>query len=65
MHNVIVVGCFIWGKVRTTAQETASRIALRNCSEDVGGKLSMIYYFSEEGYMQSSINFGRGLLLVS
>ena len=64
MHNVIAVGCFIWGKIRTTDQETASQMALRNCSEDVVGKLSMIYYFSEEGYMKSSIHFGRGLLLV-
>ena len=65
MHHVIAEGCFIWGKIRTTAQETASQIALRNCSEDVAGKLSMIYYFREKGYMQSSIHFGRGLLLVS
>ena len=52
MHHVIAEGCFIWGKIRTTAQETASQIALRNCSEDVAGKLSMIYYFREKGYMQ-------------
>ena len=32
--------------MRTIAQETVSQIALRNCSEDVGGKLSVICDFS-------------------
>ena len=32
---------FIWGKMRTIARETASQIALRNCSEEVGGKVSI------------------------
>ena len=35
-------GCelsFIWGKMRTTAQETAPRIALRDCSKEVVGLL--------------------------
>ena len=34
---------FIWDKMRTVAQETASQIALRNCSKEVGGKVSVIY----------------------
>ena len=29
---------FIWGKMRTTAGETASQTALRNCSKEVGGE---------------------------
>ena len=38
---------FIWGKMRTIAQETASQMALRNCSKGGGG--SVIYDFSEGG----------------
>ena len=30
--------CFIWGKMRTAAQETASQIALRDCSKKVVGE---------------------------
>ena len=33
----------IWGKMRTIAQETAFQIALRNCSKEVEGKVSVIY----------------------
>lgn len=33
---------FIWGKLRTIAQETASHIALRKLSEDLWGK-SVLY----------------------
>ena len=29
---------FIWGKMRTTARETETQIALRNCSKEVGGR---------------------------
>lgn len=29
---------FIWGKMRTIAWETASHVALRNCSEEEVGK---------------------------
>ena len=32
-------GCelsFIWGKIGTIAQETASQIALKNCLEEIG-----------------------------
>lgn len=32
---------FIWGKIRTIAWETASQIALRNCSEEVGRKVNL------------------------
>ena len=33
---------FVWGKMRTVAQETAFHIALRNCSRDVGNR-SVLY----------------------
>ena len=32
---------FIWGKLRTIGQETAFQIALRNCSREVGQKVSI------------------------
>ena len=38
MHNVRGVSCFIWGKMKTVACKTAFQIALRNCSEEVGGR---------------------------
>ena len=38
---------FIWGKMKTTAQETAPQIALRDCSKEVVGGRS-IYKISEE-----------------
>ena len=34
---------FIWGRMRTTALETASQIALRNCSKEARGKVSQYY----------------------
>ena len=39
----------IWGKMRTIAEETAFQIALRNCSKEAGGKVSVLYDFSEGG----------------
>ena len=36
---------FIWGKVKEYSWEIASQITSRNSSEDVEGKLSMIYDF--------------------
>ena len=32
---------FLWGKMRTIAQETASQLVLRNCVKEVGGKVSI------------------------
>ena len=32
---------FIWGKMRTVAQETEPQIALRNCSKEVEAKVSI------------------------
>ena len=43
---------FIWGKMKTLAQETAFQIALRNCSKEVGagwGVLQCICDFGEGG----------------
>ena len=33
--NVRVVSSFIWGKIRAVAWETATQIALRDCSKEV------------------------------
>ena len=35
--------------MRTIFQETSSQIALRNCSEEAGGKVTIVYDFSEGG----------------
>ena len=44
-------------KMRTKAQETAFQTALRNCSKEVGGEVS-IYVTLEKGKtMQSSTGF--------
>ena len=48
---------FIWDKMRTVAQETASQIALRNCSKEVGGTISVYVIFVKEEYIQSSTFF--------
>ena len=32
------MGCFIWGNMRTTAQEIGPRIVLRNCFKEAGEK---------------------------
>ena len=32
---------FIWGKMRTAAQETEAQTALRNCSKEVEAKVSI------------------------
>jgi len=50
--------------MRTTAQERAFQIAPRNCSKEVGGRVSAIHDFNEVGYVWSSTHFGRVLLLV-
>ena len=36
---------FIWGKMRTAAQETAAQIALRNCSKEAGDERSVYLSF--------------------
>ena len=49
---------FIWGKIRTGALKRATQIALRNCSEETGEKVSI--YVTLVG-----IYFSRRFLLVS
>ena len=41
MHNVRTASCFIWGKMRTAAWETAPQIALRNSFKEIRGKVSI------------------------
>ena len=51
--------------MRTIAWETASQIALRNCSKRQGGKVSVHVTLVKGEYMQSSTYFSRKFLLVS
>ena len=48
---------FIWGKMRTIARETAFQTALRNCSKEVGGKVSIHVILVKAEYMQLSTYF--------
>ena len=48
---------FIWGKMRTAARETAFQIALRNCSKEVGRKVSIYVILVKGEYIQSSTYF--------
>ena len=51
--------------MRTIAQETAFRIALRDCSEEAGGTVSVYVILVKGEYVQCSTHFCRRLLLVS
>ena len=67
MHKSCESG-LTWGKMRSIARETAFQIALRNCSKEVGGKVSVIYMivkWSEGGRVCAvkHIFFGRALVL--
>ena len=48
---------FIWGKMRTAAQETAPPIALRDCSKEVEGKDSIYVILVKGEYVPSSTYF--------
>ena len=48
---------FIWGRMRTIAEETAFQIALRNCSEQAMGKVSLYMILVKQEYMQSRTYF--------
>ena len=48
---------FIWSNMRTAARETASQIALRNCSKEVEGKDRIYVILAKGKYMQSSAYF--------
>ena len=54
---------FIWGKVRTAAQNTAPQIALRNCSKEAGWIGHHVCDFGEGGVKR--VCFSRRFLLVS
>ena len=43
--------------MRTMARETAFQIALRNCSKEVAGKVSIYVILVKGEYMQSSTYF--------
>ena len=47
----------MWGKIRTIAWEIAPHIALRNCSKEVGVKVSIYVILVKEEYMQSKTYF--------
>ena len=51
IHNVSVASQVVWDKMRTTAQETAPQIALRNISEEKGGVGQYICDFGEGGVL--------------
>ena len=46
--------------MRTAAGETASQIALRDCSEEKGGKVRIDVILVKGEYMQSSTFFSSG-----
>ena len=48
---------FMWGKMRTIAQQTAYQRALRNCSKEVGGNARIYGILVKGKYMQSSTFF--------
>ena len=57
---------FIWGKMRTIAQEIAFQIALRNGSKEAAGKVSIYVILVKGEYIQSSTYFFcRSFLLVT
>ena len=47
----------MWGKIRTIAWEIAPHTALRNCSKEVGVKVSIYVILVKGEYMQSSTHF--------
>ena len=57
MHSVSCELNFIWGNMKTTAWETAPPIALRNCSKEVGGKVSVYVIVLNGEYIQSALFF--------
>ena len=60
MYNVRVASRFIWGKMRTAAQE----IALRNCFKEGGEKASIYVILVKGAYIHSNMYFSRRFLLV-
>ena len=48
---------FIWGKMRAITRETLFQLALRNCSKEVGGKVSIYVTLVNGEYVQSNTYF--------
>ena len=64
MHNMkLRVSVSLRNLLRNIAQDTASQIGFRHCSEEVRGEVS-IFVILEKGYVQSSTHLRGGLLLV-
>ena len=57
MHMRVVSQVLFGGKMRTIAQETAFQIALKNCTKEVGGKVSIHVILVKGEYVQSSTYF--------
>ena len=55
---------FIWGKMKTTAQETAPQIALRDGSKEVVAEGQRIWLCWRGSSVQSSTYLIKGLLLI-
>ena len=49
MHNVRIVSCFIWGKMKTAAWKAACQIGLRDCSKEALRGESIIYKILVKG----------------
>ena len=58
IHNVWVVS-FIWGKMRTVAWETASRLALTNCSKKLEGEGQYMWLWWRESSHNLAFTFCR------
>ena len=56
---------FYWGQMKTAAWETAPQTALRNCSQEVGQKVSVYEILVTEEYMKPGTYSSRRFLLVS
>ena len=59
------IAVWMQNEVRTAAWETAPQVALRDCSKETVGKVSMYEILVKGKYMQSSTYFSRRFLLVS
>ena len=55
---------FIWGKIRTAAQEAASQRALRDCSKAAVGERQYIMFWWRGSSIPRSTHFTKGFLLV-
>ena len=66
MHNLKVELSFIWGKMRTIAQEAAFQIALRHCTKEAGEKNVGIYGILLKGEVPATTHtFYRSSVLAS